>query len=375
MQKKIQIVCLIGTRPEAIKMAPVISRLRATTWANCLVVVTAQHRDLLDQELKSFGIKSDIDLNIMTPNQTLSHLTAKLLSGIETVLRDSKPDALLAQGDTTTVLAAALACFYEGIPFGHVEAGLRTGDFKNPFPEEFNRYVSSRIARWHFAPTERAKQNLISEGIDSNTIYVTGNTVIDALLSMVGDQATKTCESIDGDRKLIVVTVHRRENFGEPLRRVCQAILKLANQRKQIQFVILVHPNPNVAGVINELLNAHPRIMLCSPMNYKRFINLLKEAYLILTDSGGLQEEGPALGKPVLVLREKTERPEALEAGVIRTVGTNIDTIVDETQALLDDPRAYKNLARGISPFGDGRAAERIISVLKEHLVDRIEKE
>lgn len=368
MERRCRIICVVGTRPEAIKMAPVINRLRIERWAQCIVVATAQHRNMLDQELNALGISADIDLDIMVPDQSLSELTAKLIAETDKTLVECRPDAVLAQGDTTTVLAVSLACFYRNIPFGHIEAGLRTGDFKNPFPEEFNRFVSSRIARWHFAPTTRAKQNLLNERVDPNTIYVTGNTVIDALLNAANDD--KLCKNTEDDcEKLIVVTVHRRESFGDPLNRICLAILQLADMHDGIRFVIPVHPNPNVSFVIHKILGSHSRIKLREPMDYLSFVSLLKKSYLIMSDSGGLQEEGPALGKPVLVLREKTERPEALEAGVIKMVGTDIDRIVYEVQVLLNDPEAYRDLAKGISPYGDGRAAERIISILKSDLI------
>lgn len=369
MEKRSQILCFAGTRPEAIKMAPVINFLRKEAWARCLVIATAQHRELLDQELISFGIKPDIDLNIMTPDQPLSELTSRLLLKIDPVLTDYMPDAVLAQGDTTTVFTVALACFYRGIPFGHVEAGLRTGDFRNPFPEEFNRVVTSRIAKWNFAPTKRAKQNLIDEGVIEDTIYVTGNTVIDALLTTAGTDKIKAGPTINSDPKLIVVTVHRRENFGEPLRRICYAILQLADQYDAVRFVIPVHPNPNVSKVVHKIIADHPKITLCEPFGYADFVSLLDKAYLILSDSGGLQEEGPALAKPVLVLREKTERPEAVEAGVVRIVGTKTDKIVSETLSLLTDAEAYRDLAKGISPYGDGHAAERIVNILKSDCI------
>ena len=362
-----RIICIIGTRPEAIKMAPVIHLLRKEQWAQCIVVATAQHRKMLDQELSVLGICPDIDLDIMTPDQSLSELTAKLIKRTDDILVEYRPDAVLAQGDTTSVLSVALACYYRNISFGHIEAGLRTGDFKNPFPEEFNRFVSSKVARWHFAPTEHARQNLIGEQIDPDTIYVTGNTVIDALLNAARNDGLSKKPARD-DKKVIVVTVHRRESFGEPLKRICHAILRLAEQYDGIRFVTPVHPNPNVASVIHEILGSHPRIELCEPMDYLSFVSLLKASYLIISDSGGLQEEGPALGKPVLVLREKTERPEALEAGVIKLVGTEIEKIVYETQMLIDDPKVYRNLAKGISPYGDGHAAERITAILKRDL-------
>ena len=346
-------------------MAPIIKRLKNEQWVNCKVLATAQHRGLLDQELELFSIKPDVDLNIMEPEQELSDLTARLITGINSVFKDLVPDAVLAQGDTTTMLCTSIACFYRRIPFGHVEAGLRSGNLIQPFPEELNRRIASLVSRWHFAPTERAKQNLIKEGIDQKDIYVTGNTVIDALYSMPEVDVSWLNVKLGKDKKLVLVTVHRRENFGEPLHRICRAILKLAEHNKFVCFLIPVHPNPNVSMTIKEYLGSHKGISICSPLDYASFVTLLKKAYLILSDSGGLQEEGPALSKPVLVLRDVTERPEALEAGVAKIVGTETEKIVTETQRLLEDEKAYKQFVKGASPFGDGNASERILAILK----------
>jgi UDP-N-acetylglucosamine 2-epimerase (non-hydrolysing) len=364
MSKKI--LCVIGTRPEAIKMAPIINGLKEDENFDVRVLATAQHRHLLDQVMNVFDIEPDIDLNIMRPNQALTTLTARLLLDLDDVLLSEKPAAVLAQGDTTTVMAVALACFYHSIPFGHIEAGLRTWDINNPFPEEMNRVIASRLAKWHFAPTESSRQNLLREGISDSNVVVSGNTVIDALLSVV-DRAVEMPVQIDSSKRLILVTAHRRENFGEPFEHLCQAILKLLERNLDIQVLYPVHPNPNVYGTAHRLLGNHPRVILCEPLDYLPFVTAMKSAYLILSDSGGVQEEAPALGKPVLVLRHETERPEAVHEGVVKLVGTNLDTIVSEAQKLLDDDSAYQKMSRGTSPYGDGKAAFRIVRVLRDY--------
>lgn len=346
-------------------MAPVIQRLASHEGFESRVLATAQHRHMLDQVLAIFGIVPDLDLNIMRPNQDLAMLTSRLIADLDRALAAESPDIVLAQGDTTTVMAAALACFYRRIPFGHVEAGLRTGDLDNPFPEEMNRVVAGRLARWHFAPTERSRANLLREGVADDWIRVTGNTVIDALLS-VADRKPEIGIPLDPDKRLILVTAHRRENFGEPFRQICQAIADLASANPDIQFLYPVHPNPNVQSLARETLGGRERVVLCEPLDYLPFVGAMKRAYLILSDSGGVQEEAPALGKPVLVLRRETERPEAVEAGVVKLVGPDYDSIRAETQRLLDDPAAYHSMARGVSPYGDGHAAERIVSILAE---------
>ena len=363
---KEKILCVIGTRPEAIKMAPIILELKAKNNFDVRVLATAQHRHLLDQVTKIFDIVPDIDLNIMRPNQDLTTLTARLLLKLDAVLHEEKPSAVLAQGDTTTVMAVALACFYHKIPFGHVEAGLRTWDMHNPFPEEMNRVVAGKMAKWHFAPTESSRQNLLSEGITDSKIIVTGNTVIDALLS-VADREVEFPIELDETKRLILVTAHRRENFGKPFEEICHALLTLLDRNPKVQILFSVHPNPNVRETTARLLADHPRVALCDALNYLHFVAAMKRAYLILSDSGGVQEEAPALGKPVLVLRDETERPEAVELGVVKLVGPNYDQIVKEAQDLLSDESAYRVMARGGSPYGDGRSAERIVNILKEH--------
>lgn len=364
MNKKV--LCVVGTRPEAIKMAPVILALKQQPWVDIRVLATAQHRHMLDQVLDFFGIEPDIDLNIMRPNQALTTLTARLLLEFDDVLQAEKPDVVLAQGDTTTVMTVALACFYHRIPFGHVEAGLRTWDMQNPFPEEANRVIAGRLARWHFAPTENSRQNLLREGVSDADIVVTGNTVIDALL-MTASKDVDIGFALDDTKRLVLVTSHRRENFGDPFRNICRALRTLAEQNADIQILYPVHPNPNVKDVAHEMLSDCSNIILCEPLDYAPFIAAMKKAHLIISDSGGVQEEAPALGKPVLVLREETERPEAVEMGVVKLVGPNYHRIVAEAQRLLDDPAAYAEVARGISPYGDGKAAGRIVSVLREH--------
>jgi len=364
MKKKI--LCVAGTRPEAIKMAPVILALKNESWADVRVLATAQHRQMLDQVMNFFGIEPDVDLNIMRPNQALTALTARLLLELEEVLQTECPDVVLVQGDTTTVMTVALACFYHRIPVGHVEAGLRTWDMQNPFPEEANRVIAGRLAHWHFAPTESSRQNLLKEGIPDSAIVVTGNTVIDALL-MSAARDLELGIDLEPDMRLVLVTSHRRENFGEPFRNICRALHVLAENNPDVQFLYPVHPNPNVKDVAHEFLKDLPNFVLCAPLDYAPFIAAMKRAHIILTDSGGVQEEAPALGKPVLVLRDETERPEAVEQGVVKLVGSNKERIVEETQRLLDDESAYRAMARGVSPYGDGHAAERITKTLREY--------
>ena len=365
MTKK-KILCVVGTRPEAIKMAPVILALKNESLAEVRVLATAQHRQMLDQVLNFFNITADIDLNVMRPNQALNQLMARLLSELDEVLQAEKPDVVLVQGDTTTVMATAVACFHLRIPVGHVEAGLRTGDLNNPFPEEANRVVTGRIARWHFAPTESSRQNLRRENIQDEEIIVTGNTVIDALLMAAAKDLSVGVE-LPPEKRLVLVTAHRRENFGQPFRNICAALAALAADNPDVQFLYPVHPNPNVKDVAYEMLANRHNIHLCAPLDYAPFVAAMKRAYLIISDSGGVQEEAPALGKPVLVLRAETERPEAVEHGVVKLVGPDYDRIVEETQRLLDNPDAYRAMARGISPYGDGKAAGRIVHTLREY--------
>ena len=359
----VKVLIVAGTRPEAIKLAPLVLALRNEPWAHVRVVATAQHREMLDQVLTMFGITPDVDLDLMEPNQTLASLTARLLTGLDRTLASERPDIVIGQGDTTTVLATAIACFYRGIPLGHVEAGLRTGDLTRPFPEEMNRVVAGRLTTVHFAPTARARTNLLAEGIPDEAIHVTGNTVIDALLDVAARDGAVGVD-LDPDKRLVLVTAHRRENFGAPLLELCDALTAIADTHPDVQLLYPVHLNPNVSAVVRERLGNHPRIRLCEPLAYGPFVAALKRSYLVLTDSGGVQEEAPALAKPVLVLRDDTERPEAVAAGVVKVVGMRADRIVEEAGRLLRDQNAYRSMARGVSPYGDGRASERIVKVL-----------
>ena len=364
-----KILCVVGTRPEAIKMAPILQALREDPRARVRLVATAQHRELLDQVLGLFGLEADVDLDLMLEGQTLGALSARLLERLDGILAQEAPDAVVAQGDTTTALMTALASFYRQIPFGHVEAGLRTGSLERPFPEEMNRLLTSRLARWHFAPTESARSNLLAEGVPHEKIYVTGNTVIDALLQTAARQPRLGVE-LDEDKKLLLVTAHRRESFGSRLEEVSRALCTLVQREPDIQILYPVHPNPNVARVARRVLAGRERIVLCEPLAYDEFVAAMSRAHLILTDSGGIQEEAPALATPVLVLREETERFEAVEAGLARLVGPDHDRIVEECSRLLHQPEAYAAMARGASPYGDGKSAQRIADVLLAHSRD-----
>jgi UDP-N-acetylglucosamine 2-epimerase (non-hydrolysing) len=361
-----RILCLVGTRPEVIKMVPVMAALANEHWAELRILATAQHRGLLDEALGHFDIRPDRDLDIMRDGQTLVGLTSRLLLGLDEALESERPGAVLVQGDTTTVMSASLACFYRGIPVGHVEAGLRTGDLRNPFPEEANRIVVTRFARWHFAPTQSARSNLLREGIREEDIFVTGNTVIDALLRTARSDGGPEIEA-DAHARTILVTCHRRESFGEPFRDICRALSMIASRNPDVRILYPVHPNPHVRNRAHELLGGIPNVVLCPPLDYPSFVSAMKASYAIITDSGGVQEEAPALGRPVLVVRDKTERPEAVDANVVKLVGTECERIVEETQRLLDDRGVYREMARGVSPYGDGRAAERIVRVLRNH--------
>lgn len=363
---KISIFCVVGTRPEAIKMAPVILELRKQPWAEVKVVATAQHRAMLDQVLEFFGIQPDFDLNLMKPNQTLCGLTASLLTSVDEVLEAGKPDVVLVQGDTTTVMAVSLACFYRRIPIGHVEAGLRTFDMQNPFPEEANRSIVGKFAQFHFAPTASSRANLLREAVDEKLIEVTGNTVIDALL-MTAERDVPIGVELNPSQRMVLITSHRRENFGEPFLAICRALKRLAIKNPDVQFVYPVHPNPNVKTVAEAQLQGLPNMTLCSPLDYAPFVSAMKRAHFIISDSGGVQEEAPALGKPVLVLRAETERPEAVDEGVVKLVGSDEELIVQQAQTLLDDPAAYAAMARGVSPYGDGLASQRIARILNQH--------
>ena len=365
-----RVLSIFGTRPEAVKMAPVVERLAATPGVESSVCVTAQHRQMLDQVLDLFDIQPDYDLDIMRPDQALSDLTAALFTGLDPVLQDAQPDWVLIQGDTTTVMVAALLAYYHRIRVGHVEAGLRTGDKWQPFPEEVNRRIAGAIADLHFAPTPQARENLLREGVPSERVVVTGNTVIDALQTIAArpyEFESGPLAGIPWNRRVILVTAHRRENFGQPLDDIFSAIRRIAeNYAEQVHFVYPVHLNPNVHRPAHRALGGIPNITLLEPLDYLPMIHLMKRAYLVLTDSGGIQEEAPAFGVPVLVMRRLTERPEAVEAGTARLVGTDPEKIVAEASRLLDDEGAYAAMARAINPFGDGQASERIVQALLE---------
>jgi len=356
-----RILCLVGTRPESIKMAPVIRKLRTQSWAKVTVISTGQHGELVSQILDIFGVSIDYDMKVMQDNQTLSGLSSRIFKKLDQILEDKSFDLVLVQGDTTSVLVAALASFYRKIPIGHVEAGLRTYNLQSPFPEELNRLVTGIVSSIHFAPTMRARENLLSEGKASSSVHVTGNTVIDALLDKASENLP--CKfPIQPDHRLILVTAHRRESFGRPLNSICNSIRELHEQWPNVEFVFPVHPNPNVQRPVSEFLSGLPRVHLIPPAGYQELVAIMKRAYFIMTDSGGIQEEAPALGKPVLVLREDTERPEAVDAGVARLVGTECDRIVEAADELLRNEAAYKAMSRGGSPYGDGAAADRIVS-------------
>lgn len=363
---KRRILVVVGTRPEAVKMAPVVHALRAEPWAECRVLATAQHRQMLDQILGFFGVQPDRDLDLMRPDQTLADLTARMLAAVDPVLVDEHPDLVLAQGDTTTVMVAALASFYRRIRFGHVEAGLRTGDKWQPFPEESNRAIVGRLADVHFAPTEQARQNLLREQVPAANVHTVGNTVIDALL-WTASRVDATKFRPEPGRRLVLVTAHRRENFGAPFEEVCRGLRAVAD-RPDVQMLYPVHPNPNVRGVVERMLAGHPRIRLCEPLDYPDMVAAMHACTLILTDSGGVQEEAPSLGKPVLVLRNETERPEGVAAGAARLVGPHADRIVAAATELLDVPAAYRAMATVKNPYGDGRSATAIAGVLRQLL-------
>lgn len=362
MKKKISVV--LGTRPEAIKLCPVVLALKADHVFDCRVCVTGQHREMLQQVLDVFSVVPDENLALMQPNQTLAGLTARAMVKLDEYLTREKPDVVMVQGDTTTVLCGALAAFYHHIPVAHVEAGLRTGNLWSPWPEEGNRLLATRLAKWHFCPTENNKANLLREGVQPNDIYVVGNTVIDALLMAKKKVETEGCQS--GHRS-VLITGHRRENFGEGFENICHAIKRLAVEFPEIDFIYPVHLNPNVREPVNRILGEHVEhnVKLIEPQSYLPFVKLMTEAEIILTDSGGVQEEAPSLGKPVLVMRDTTERPEAVTAGTVKLVGTSAEAIYENARELLTDERAYAKMSHAINPYGDGQAVGRILEVLK----------
>jgi len=362
-----KILMIVGTRPEGIKMAPLFLRLRDDF--DVKVCVTGQHREMLDQVLKLFKIVPDFDLNLMKPNQNLSNLTGEILNGVTNILQQDEFDWVLVQGDTTSTMAGTLAAFYQKVPVGHVEAGLRTYNLGSPFPEELNRQITSKMARLHFAPTAQSKQNLLNEGFSDNSISITGNTIIDAL-NWVLDHSEERDVELPFDiqqYRTILVTGHRRENFGDGLQQICEALHTIATQKPDVKIVYPVHLNPNVIKPVNRILSNLPNIHLIEPLEYQQFVYLMNQSILILTDSGGIQEEAPSLGKPVLLMRETTERPEALEAGTVKLVGTNKQMIVDETMRLLNNSEAYQKMAYAHNPYGDGSASEKIMEALISH--------
>jgi UDP-N-acetylglucosamine 2-epimerase (non-hydrolysing) len=369
-----KVLLVFGTRPEAIKMAPVYKTLKATPGIDVRVAVTAQHREMLDQVLRLFAIEPDFDLNIMKPGQGLTEITAAVLAGLKPVLEEYAPDLVLVHGDTTTTLSASLAAYYQQIAVGHVEAGLRTGKIYSPWPEEMNRKITGAIAQLHFAPTEKAASNLKSEGVPADQISITGNTVIDALLEVVERLENDLQQSasfdvefgIDPTKRLILVTGHRRESFGGGFERICSALTTIAN-REDVQIIYPVHLNPNVKGPVETSLGALERVRLIKPQDYLPFVHLMRRADIILTDSGGVQEEAPSLGKPVLVMRDTTERPEAVDAGTVKLVGTDADLLVRETDMLLNDQAAYEKMSRAHNPYGDGLASQRIRDAVLSH--------
>lgn len=373
---KLKVLTIFGTRPEAIKMAPVVTALQNNDFFDARVCITAQHREMLDQVLALFKIEPDYDLNIMKQGQSLTDITSRILIELEHVISEWRPDVVLVHGDTTTTLATSLAAFYQQVPVAHVEAGLRTGCLYSPWPEEANRKLTAVLASIHFAPTDKAKENLLKEGIHSDSILVTGNTVIDALLEVVShiekepsfeDELKQLLPELNPANKLILITGHRRENFGQGFENICAAIEQLINEFQDIEFVYPVHLNPNVQVPVKRILGGLKRVHLIEPLDYLPFVDLMKKSYLILTDSGGIQEEAPSLGKPVIVMRDNTERPEAVTAGTVKLVGTKADSIVAEVSLLLSDDIEYKRMSAAHNPYGDGKASSRIVSHLKSY--------
>lgn len=367
--RKLKLMTVFGTRPEAIKMCPLVLKMRQySDYITPLVAVTAQHREMLDQVLGLFGIVPDYDLNIMTAGQTLHDVTTRALLGLKDVFSEAQPDLVLVHGDTTTTFAGALAAYYAQIPVGHIEAGLRTGNKYSPYPEEMNRHLTGALADMHFAPTATSRNNLLKENVADNKIWVTGNTVIDALITTVKEgycfSDPEIRKVLEGRRRLILVTTHRRENLGEPLRQVYRALKAVLESHENVEVIFPVHKNPRVRVIVGEELGHLERVHLIEPLDYEPFANLMARSDIVLTDSGGIQEEAPALGKPVLVLRDTTERPEAVLAGTVRLVGTGYEDVLRETSRLLDDREHYRAMAEAANPYGDGQACERIVRAI-----------
>lgn len=375
----IKILSIFGTRPEAIKMAPLVKALNAAEGIDAKVCVTAQHREMLDQVLDLFEIIPEYDLNIMKPGQSLYDVTTNILLGLKPILEEFKPDLVLVHGDTSTTLSASLAAFYQQIPVGHVEAGLRTGNLSSPWPEEGNRKLTGAITKLHFAPTQTSQQNLLNEAVNADDIVITGNTVIDALLQVVDKVKTDTAlistlkakfPELDETKKLILVTGHRRESFGGGFERICEALVEIATAHPDTQILYPMHLNPNVREPVNRILKNVDNVHLIEPQDYLPFVYLMNQAHIIVTDSGGVQEEAPSLGKPVLVMRDTTERPEAVEAGTVKLVGTDKARIVNEVNNLLTNGQEYQSMSRAHNPYGDGKACERIVAKIKQHFKD-----
>lgn len=362
---------IFGTRPEAIKMAPLVKKLQETEEIDSVLCVTAQHRQMLDMVLDLFELKADYDLDIMEHGQSISDITVKVLKGMENILQEVKPDIVLVHGDTSTTFVGALAAFYQQIPVGHVEAGLRSGNIYSPYPEEMNRKLTTNLASLYFAPTTGNYDNLIKENITSEKIFITGNTVIDALLQVVKEEYVfdnPLLNRIDyRNKKVIVMTCHRRENWGEPMENIFKAVVDIKERHKDVEIIFPVHLNPKIRELAKDIMGNMEGVHLIEPLDYEPFVNLLNKAHLILTDSGGIQEEAPALGKPILVLREETERPEAVGAGTVKIVGVDRDKIIKEVEELLSNPKSYSQMANATNPYGDGRACERIVDALKYH--------
>lgn len=366
--EKIKVLSVFGTRPEAVKMAPVVKKLNENQYIDHKLCVTAQHRQMLDQVLEAFDVVPDYDLNIFQPGQSLTQITTRALQGIEEIIKEVKPQVILVQGDTTTVFAGALAGFYHNVKVGHVEAGLRSGDIYSPYPEEANRKLTGVITEYHFAPTEINRQNLLKEGYDDNKIYITGNTVIDALLQVVNKDykfEDELLNSLDYEnKKVILMTSHRRENIGEPMENIFNAVKEAVEKNPEVEVVFPIHLNPKVREIAAGILGSMERIHIIEPLDYLPMVNVMAKSYLVLTDSGGLQEEAPSLGKPVLVVRKETERPEGIEAGTAKLVGTERDNIFKELDLLINNKEEYNKMANAINPYGDGRAAEKIVDII-----------
>ena len=364
----IKVMSIFGTRPEAIKMAPLVKELEKRKNIESIVCVTAQHREMLDQVLETFDIKPDYDLNIMKQGQTLGDVTTRALTGLEEVIKEARPDIVLVHGDTTTTFAGALAAFYNQVAIGHVEAGLRTDNKYSPYPEEMNRQMVDRLSDMYFAPTEISKNNLLKENINESKIYITGNTAIDAMSTTVDKNYThKELEWIKPGERMILLTAHRRENLGEPMRHIFRAIKRIVDEFNDVKVIYPIHMNPKVREVANEVFDGDDKVKLIEPLEVFDFHNFQNKSYIILTDSGGIQEEAPSLGKPVLVLRDTTERPEGISAGTLKLVGTDEDVIYEETKRLLTDSKEYERMSKASNPYGDGHASERIVDAIVEY--------